>query len=148
MGETALRRTPLYDEHRALGARMVPFAGWEMPVQYAGILEEARAVRRSMGLFDISHMGRVRIHGPGALALLQFVTTNDVAGLASGAGHYSLLTNPAGGIIDDIIVYRLSDDDFQVVINASNTARDLAWLAEHAGRDVTIDDRTEQTAMI
>src|SRR5258708_3672747 len=102
----SLSRTPLYDAHKGCGARLVPFAGWEMPVQYAGILQEARAVRSSVGIFDISHMGRIRLAGPGALGLLQHLTSNDVSALESGRAQYSLLTNPAGGIIDDIIIYR------------------------------------------
>src|SRR2546423_14089247 len=106
MTDEKLRRTPLYALHKEIGARLVPFAGWEMPVQYAGILEESRAVRSGVGLFDISHMGRMSVRGPGALPLLQRVTSNDVAALQPGQAQYSLLTNPQGGIIDDIIVYR------------------------------------------
>jgi aminomethyltransferase len=143
-----LRRTPLYDEHKRLNARMVPFGGWDMPVQYAGILDESRAVRTAVGLFDISHMGRVGVSGPGALGFLQLVTSNDVSALGPGQAQYSLLTNPAGGVIDDIIVYRLGEGDFLVVINASNTSKDLAWFAENAAEDVEIQDRTAETAMI
>ena len=102
----APRRTPLYDAHVASGGRIVDFAGWELPVQYAGILDEARAVRRNCGLFDVSHMGRFAIGGPGALALLQRTTSNNVASLSDGRGQYSLLPNTNGGVIDDIIVYR------------------------------------------
>src|SRR5579872_4968532 len=105
MAESDLRVTPLFAIHKALDARLVPFAGWSMPVSYSGILEESRAVRTSVGLFDISHMGRVHIHGPGATALLQQLTCNDAAALGAGQAQYSLLTNPQGGIIDDIIVY-------------------------------------------
>jgi aminomethyltransferase len=148
MAEETLRRTPLYAVHMELGARLVPFAGWEMPVQYAGILEEARAVRAEAGLFDISHMGRVQVSGSGALALLQRLTTNDVASLAPGEAQYSLLTNPQGGIVDDIIVYRQGEDEFALVLNAGNTGKDLDWLHSHAGLEVTIADRTERTAMI
>lgn len=143
-----LRRTPLHEEHRRLNARMVPFGGWDMPVQYAGILEESRAVRTGVGLFDISHMGRVHVHGNGALLFLQQITSNDVASLDPGQAQYSLLTNPGGGIIDDIIVYRRGDADFLVVINASNTAKDLAWLSDNSEEDVEIDDHTAATAMI
>lgn len=143
-----LRRTPLYELHKELKARLVPFAGWEMPVQYAGILEETRAVRTSVGLFDISHMGRVHVSGPGAQAFLQRLTTNDVAALAPGQAHYSLLTNPQGGILDDIIVYRQAEGEFWVVINAGNTAKDLAWMRQHAGADTTLEDWTDRTAMI
>jgi aminomethyltransferase len=148
MKDELLRRTPLQDLHRALKARMVPFAGWEMPVQYAGILEEARAVRTGVGLFDISHMGRVDLTGPGALALLQRLTTNDAASLSPGQAQYSLLTNPQGGIIDDIIVYRAAETEYRVVTNAGNTAKDLTWIRDHAGGDVAVEDWTERTAMI
>src|ERR1044071_80354 len=102
-----MRKTPLYDVHGEHKARIVDFAGWAMPVQYTGILEESRAVRTGVGLFDIGHMGRAHMAGPGALALLQRLTSNDVAALAPGQAQYSLLTNPNGGIIDDIIVYRV-----------------------------------------
>ena len=118
MPETQLRRTHLYSSHVDLMGRMVPFAGWEMPVQYAGILEESRAVRSRCGMFDIGHMGRVVLRGAGAQDLLQRLTTNDVARLAPGSAHYSLLTNPQGGIVDDIIVYCRAESDYLVVINA------------------------------
>jgi glycine cleavage system T protein len=144
----SLRRTPLYEEHKRLNARMVPFGGWDMPVQYAGILEESRAVRTGVGLFDISHMGRVWVSGAKALGFLQEVTSNDVAALAPGQAQYSLLTNPAGGIVDDIIVYRKGAEDFLVVINAGNTAKDLAWFADNAEESVEIQDQTADTAMI
>lgn len=143
-----LRKTPLYEEHKRLNGRMVPFGGWDMPVQYAGILEESRAVRTGVGLFDISHMGRVRVSGTGALGFLQRITSNDVSALGPGQAQYSLLTNPAGGIIDDIIVYRRGDNDFLVVINAGNTPKDLAWFSENSGEEVEIADMTAATAMI
>jgi len=143
-----MRRTPLYDSHKALGARIVPFAGWEMPVSYAGILEEARAVRTAVGLFDISHMGRLIVQGGSALDLLQRTTTNDVASLSPGQAQYSLIPNPQGGIVDDIIVYRNAADSFTIVLNASNTAKDIAWFKAHAPASVTFTDFTESTAMI
>ncbi len=148
MTEQTLKRTPLYETHKRLKSRLVPFAGWEMPVQYSGILEESRAVRNAVGLFDISHMGRVHIYGKGALALLQSVTSNNVDALGPGQAQYSLLTNPSGGIIDDIIVYRKDQEDFLVVINASNTDKDLRWIRVHAPDTVTMEDHTEQTSMI
>jgi aminomethyltransferase len=147
MTEQTLKRTPLYETHRRLKSRLVPFAGWEMPVQYTGILEESRAVRNAVGLFDISHMGRVHICGKGSLPLLQTVTSNNVEALKPGQAQYSLLTNPTGGIIDDII-YRKDQEDFLVVINASNTDKDLNWIREHAPEPVVIENHTEQTAMI
>jgi aminomethyltransferase len=143
-----LRRTPLYEEHKRLEARMVDFGGWSMPVQYNGILDESRDVRTRAGIFDISHMGRIRVRGREALGALQRLTSNDVAALGPGQAQYSLLTNPSGGIIDDIIVYRNGDNDFLVVINASNTAKDIAWISENSGPNVEIDDHTAATAMV
>lgn len=130
-----LRETALRSRHEALGARMIPFAGWLMPVQYAGILEEHRAVRSAAGLFDLGHMGRVRVSGPDALAFLQYTTTNNVAALEPGDAQYSLLPNEEGGVIDDIIVYRLKrEPGYFVVINAANHDKDLAWLAKQRER--------------
>jgi aminomethyltransferase len=148
-----LRRTPLYERHRVLGARLVPFAGWEMPVQYAGILVEHRTVRGAAGLFDLGHMGQVDVHGPDALPFLQAVTTNDVSLLAPGQAQYSLLPNERGGVIDDIIVYRRPDGDgYMVVVNASNRAKDGAWLLAQRGQradlDVSVADISDQTGMI
>ncbi len=148
MTEATLQRTPLYEAHRRAGARLVPFAGWEMPVQYSGILDESRAVRNNAGIFDISHMGRVHFHGPGSMELLDRLTPNDVRGLAPWNAQYSLLTNPDGGIIDDIIIYRLKDEEFAVVVNASNTPKDLDWIRQHASPGTVIDEYTERTAMI
>jgi aminomethyltransferase len=145
-----LRRTPLYDVHRAAGARMVPFAGWEMPVQYSGIMEEHKAVRMRAGLFDVSHMGEVDLAGPGALALIQRLVTNDVGRLAVGQALYSPMCTPEGGIMDDLLVYRLRDAQFMLVVNAANTQADLAWIHGHAGAraDVTITDRTADIALL
>lgn len=142
------RRTPLYDAHVGCRARIVDFAGWDMPVFYTGILEEARAVRTSVGLFDVSHMGRVRISGADATDYLQKLTSNDVAALRPSEAQYSLLMHPSGGIIDDIIVYREASDAYMVVINAGNAAKDLAWMEVQANGDVSIDDRSAETAMI
>jgi aminomethyltransferase len=129
---TALRHTPLHECHLELGARMVEFAGWDMPVQYAGVIEEHRAVRTAAGLFDVSHMGEVRVRGAGAERLLQRLTPNDVAQLAAGRAHYSGLLTERGTYVDDLLVYRLAADDFLAVVNASNAATDLAWMREHA----------------
>ena len=123
MPDETLRTTSLYESHRDAGGRMVPFAGWEMPVQYTGILEECRAVRFAAGIFDISHMGRVHIMGPHAESLLDQLTPNDVRGLAPGRAHYSLLTNPEGGIIDDIIIYRLGESELQTREAEAETLR-------------------------
>ena len=154
----ALRRTPLYDCHRELGARMVGFAGWEMPVQYTGVIEEHRAVRGAAGLFDVSHMGEVRVHGAGAERFLQRLTPNDVAQLVPGRAHYSGLLTDRGTYVDDLLIYRLAADDFLVVVNASNAAGDLAWIREHAPdpegaegaapADLEIDDQGDRFALL
>ena len=125
-----LRRTPLFERHAALGARLVPFAGWEMPVQYTGIGEEHRAVRTSAGVFDVSHMGQLRLAGEGARAYLQARLTNDLDRIDDGHAQYTLLTNEEGGIVDDLIAYRRADDDYLLVVNASNVAADHAALPE------------------
>lgn len=148
-----IRRTPLYDRHVALGARMIPFAGWMMPVQYAGIIHEHRVVRTYAGLFDLGHMGQVEVTGNDALAFLQFVATNDVAKLQPGQAQYALLTNERGGVVDDIIIYRPSDGSgFFVCVNASNKDKDVAWLRHWAGERtdlvVSIEDVSDQTGMI
>jgi aminomethyltransferase len=145
-----LRRTPLYDRHAALGARLVPFAGWEMPVQYeAGIRAEHLAVRRQAGLFDVSHMGQIETSGPDAEVFLQRMLSNDVTRLREGGAQYSLLCREDGGVLDDLFSYRLEDGRFLTVTNASNHERDHAWLAEHAdGYDVTVYDAAGDYAML
>jgi aminomethyltransferase len=149
-----LKQTALADRHKALGARMVPFAGWEMPVQYEGILAEHKAVREAAGLFDLGHMGQVEISGPDALAFLQYSTTNDVSGLEPGQAKYGLLPNDAGGVVDDIIVYRNPEgvDGYMVCVNAANKDKDVARWNEVAARrddlDVTIIDRSPELGMI
>jgi len=125
-----LRRTPLFERHAALGARLVPFAGWEMPVQYAGIGDEHRAVRTTAGVFDVSHMGQLRLAGEGAREYLQARLTNDLDRIADGHAQYTLLTNDAGGIVDDLIAYRREEDDYLLVVNASNVDADHAALSE------------------
>jgi aminomethyltransferase len=125
-----LRRTPLFERHAALGARLVPFAGWEMPVQYTGIGEEHRAVRTRAGVFDVSHMGQLRLAGEGAREYLQARLTNDLDRIDDGHAQYTLLTNEEGGIVDDLIAYRRGGDDYLLVVNASNVAADHAALPE------------------
>jgi aminomethyltransferase len=147
-GAPPLKRTPLYEAHRARGARMVPFGGWEMPVQYAGIIEEHRAVRTRAGLFDVSHMGEVELAGPGALPLAQRLVTNDVGRLAIGRALYTPMCTPQGGIIDDLLVYRLGEEHLMLVLNAANTEEDLAWIRSHAGEDVRVLDRTAEIALL
>jgi aminomethyltransferase len=148
-----LRETPLRERHEALGARLIPFAGWLMPVQYSGIMDEHRVVRTAAGLFDLGHMGQVRVTGPDALAFLQYVTTNDVSVLEPGDAQYSLLPNETGGVIDDIIVYRLPDKPgYFVVINAANHDKDVDWLQRNAALrsdlDVDVADVSDEVGMI
>lgn len=127
---------------------MVDFAGWDMPVLYTGILEEARAVRTHVGLFDISHMGRIRLSGAGSTSTLQHLTSNDVSALNPSEAQYSLLMNPSGGVIDDIIVYREAEEAYWIVINASNAEKDILWIQEHLEGSAVLEDWSERTAMI
>ena len=145
--EAPLKQTPLNAAHRALGAKMVPFGGWDMPVQYRGILEEHRAVRSPAGLFDVSHMGEVEFRGAGALAALQRLTSNDVSRLQIGQVQYSALTTEAGTFVDDLTVYRLADDHYLVTLNASNIEKDVRWMREHA-TGVEIIDRSDETGLV
>jgi len=154
---TTLRKTALADRHVQLGARMVPFAGWLMPVQYSGILREHQAVRSAAGLFDLGHMGQIEVSGPDALEYLQRVTSNDVARLGPGHAQYALLTNPSGGVVDDIIIYRgpssePSTSDYMVVVNASNREKDIDWLkerlAERTDLDARVADVSDRLGMI
>jgi len=151
--ETEVLYTPLYDRHVALGARLIPFAGWMMPVQYAGILHEHRLVRTKAGLFDLGHMGQVEVTGPDSLAFMQFVASNDIAVLEPGKAIYALLTNEDGGVVDDIIVYRPNEGEgYFVCVNASNKDKDVAWMqrwaAERDDLDVTVTDISDKTGMI
>jgi aminomethyltransferase len=143
-----LRRTPLYDRHVAAGARLVPFAGWEMPVQYTGVIEEHRAVRTDAGVFDVSHMGELEVEGPRALELLQAMLSNDIARLEVGDAQYTLLTNDDGGIIDDLIVYRTEACRYVLVVNASNRETGFAWLVEHELRGSDVRDVSDEYALL
>src|SRR3954464_11722600 len=144
-----LRRTPLYDRHQAAGARLVPFAGWEMPVQYEGIRQEHIEVRTGMGVFDVSHMGEIETSGPGAEAFLQRVLSNDVSKLQVGGAQYSVLCREDGGVLDDLFTYRLDDKSYLTVTNASNHERDLAWFRDHSGDfDVELHDALDDYAML
>src|SRR5215211_4811925 len=148
-GTETLKRTPLHDRHVAAGARLVPFAGWEMPVQYEGIRAEHMAVRERVGVFDVSHMGEVETSGPGAEALLQRLLSNDVAKIAERGAQYSVLCNAHGGVLDDLFTYRLGPDRFLTVTYASNHESDLAWFERHAGgHDATVRDRIADYAML
>ncbi|HSD75808.1 MAG TPA: glycine cleavage system protein T, partial [Solirubrobacteraceae bacterium] len=136
-----LRRTPLHDRHVAAGARLVGFAGWEMPVQYAGIRQEHRAVRERFGVFDVSHMGEIETAGRQAADLLQRLLSNDVAALKVGGAQYGVLCREDGGVLDDLFTYRLEADRFLTVTNAANHEKDLAWFRRHAaGFDATVVD--------
>jgi aminomethyltransferase len=126
-----LKKTPLHARHRALGARMVEFGGWDMPVEYSGIADEHMAVRTRAGLFDVSHMGEIEIAGPDALAAVQRITSNDASRLAVSQVQYSALTTPEGTFVDDVLTYRLADDHFLLVVNASNIMKDFRWITEH-----------------
>ena len=147
----ALSRTSLYETHTSLNARMVPFAGWDMPVQYTGILAETRAVRSNAGLFDVSHMGRLDISGPQAGPFLDWIVTANASDLRQNRARYALICNEDGGIIDDTVFYRRSEDRYLLVCNASNRQYVVPWLMRWAGErfpDTTIEDNTEATAMI
>jgi aminomethyltransferase len=148
--ETTLRRTALFDSHRAAGARLVPFAGWEMPVQYEGVREEHIAVRRAAGVFDVSHMGQIETRGAGAAALLQRLLSNDVTRLGEGGAQYSVLCRADGGVLDDLFTYRLGPERYLTVTNASNHDRDLAWFEEHAADapEAEVVDRHADFAML
>lgn len=125
-----LKKTPLYEIHKSMGARLVPFAGWEMPVQYSGVMDEHKSVREAAGLFDVSHMGEIDVKGKEALHFIQKVTTNDASRLDAGQAQYSLICYPDGGIVDDTIVYKFDDEHYMLCINASNTDKDWNWLKE------------------
>lgn len=147
---TDLKRTSLYHTHRSAGATLVPFAGWEMPVSYVGTVAEVAAVRTAAGLFDVSHMGEATVKGPGALAFIQRVTTNDAGRLTPGRAQYSLLLNEAGGVIDDVIVYCRAADDYFFVLNAGCKDKDWAWLQSQAAgpEDAALSDVSDRTALI
>lgn len=142
-----LKRTAFYDRHVHLGGKIVEFAGFEMPVQYAGIVEEHKCVRDHVGVFDVSHMGEVAIHGGGALAFVQSITVNDASKLTPGKVQYSAMCYPDGGIVDDLLVYHMGDY-YMLVINAANTAKDIAWMQQHLGSDVTLVDRSDATSLL
>jgi aminomethyltransferase len=144
-----LRHSPLDERHRAAGAKLVPFAGWEMPIQYAGISAEHRAVRSDVGVFDVSHMGQIATRGPGALALVQRLLSNDLRRLPEGGAQYSVLCAPDGGVLDDLFTYRLAEAHFLTVTNAANHERDLAWFRQHAQEfDVDVLDCRDAFAML
>ena len=142
------KRTPLYENHVMLGGKIVPFAGCMLPVQYSGVIAEHMAVRSKAGIFDVSHMGEVLFTGPDALANLQRLLSNDFRGMADGRVRYSLLCNDAGGIVDDLIVYRYSDEKYLAVVNAANREKDVAWMRERISGDVVMEDISDDVAQI
>ena len=144
----SLQHTPLHDLHVARGAKMVDFGGWHMPLQYEGILAEHKAVREAVGLFDVSHMGEIDFTGPGALAAVQRLITNDAAKLVDGRAMYTCVCYPDGGIVDDCIVYRRGPEDYRIVVNAANIAKDFAFFVQHAGKLCDIADHSDDYALI
>ncbi len=145
---TELKRTPLHDVHVELGAKMVPFAGFEMPVQYTGVTDEHLCVREKVGVFDVSHMGEFLVQGPEALDLLQRVTSNDVSKLVDGKVQYSCLPNEDGGIVDDLLVYRIKADEYLLVVNASNLEKDWNWINSHNKFDAKLTNLSDDYALL
>jgi aminomethyltransferase len=143
-----LLRTPLYDRHVALGARLVPFAGWEMPVQYEGVIPEHLAVRNDCGVFDVSHMGELEVEGPGAREFLQSVLSNDLDRIGPGQAQYTLLTNEHGAIIDDLIVYERDPERFLLIVNASNREPDFSWLRDRDSSGADVRDVSDDYALL
>jgi aminomethyltransferase len=143
-----LRRTPLYERHVAAGARLVPFAGWEMPVQYEGVIPEHVAVRTAAGAFDVSHMGQLHVEGPAAETFLQSMLSNDLDRVGDGEAQYTLLTNERGGIVDDLIVYRMSHGHYLLVVNAGNREPAYAWLKEREARGTEVRDASDEYGLV
>ncbi|MGH7912547.1 MAG: glycine cleavage system aminomethyltransferase GcvT [Candidatus Dormibacteraceae bacterium] len=143
---TELNHTPLHERHQLAGARLVDFAGWEIPLQFTSVRAEEAAVREGAGLFDVSHMGRFEVHGAGAADFLQGLVTNDLRRIGDGQAQYNLLCDQSAGVLDDLVVYR--GEPWRVVVNAANREADLAWMTDHAPAGVTIQDRTQELALI
>ena len=142
------KKTVLYDTHVALGAKMIPFGGYIMPVQYTDILKEHMAVRTAVGLFDVSHMGEVTLKGPDALKNLNAILTNDFTNMKEGRCRYSPMCNADGGVVDDLIVYKMGENDYYIVVNAANREKDYAWIREHLAGDVVFEDIGDRVAQI
>ncbi len=143
-----LKRTPLYHVHKKLGARLIEFGGWEMPVQYSSIIDEHLTVRSNVGIFDVSHMGELEIRGPGSLSLIQKLIANDAAKLGDGQVLYTPMCTETGGIVDDLLVYRFAADRYMFVVNALNIEKDLEWIHGHSETGVEIEDRSDETALV
>lgn len=149
VSDTALKSTPLLSLHQQLNARLVPFAGWNMPIQYKGVIEEHRAVREAVGLFDVSHMGEVDIEGPGALDFLQYLVTHDVETMTDGSALYTVMCYEDGGVVDDLLIHRFSNDHYFLCVNAANTDKDFEWIAKHAEAfDVRVKNTSDETAQL
>ena len=144
----SLKRTPLFDCHKALNGKLVPFGGWEMPVQYSGLVDEHVAVRTKAGLFDVSHMGEIRVRGPKAFEVVQKITCNDVAALVDGRVQYSAFLTEKGTFVDDLLTYRIAADDYLLVVNASNTPKDVAWAKAHETDGASVTDESPDWAQI
>lgn len=147
-GSQILKRTPFYSLHHAHGARLIDFGGFEMPVQYSGIRQEHKAVREHVGIFDVSHMGEVRVTGSGALAFIQHITINDAAKLTTGQAQYTAMCYEDGGIVDDLLVYRLGDEEYMLVINAANREKDLAWMQKNNDAGATLQDISDDICLL
>ncbi|CCQ90002.1 Aminomethyltransferase [Nitrospina gracilis 3/211] len=146
---TPLKTTPLHAIHVRLGAKMVPFAGWDMPIQYKGVMDEHRTVRDGVGIFDVSHMGEVEVKGPQAKAFLQHLVTNDVEKMTDGGILYSLMCYENGGVVDDLLIHRFDDDHYFLCVNAANTDKDFDWIEQQTkGFDVTVENTSDQTAQL
>ena len=143
-----LKKTPLHGEHVRLGGKLIGFGGWDMPVQYSGIIDEHNTVRNALGVFDISHMGQFFVEGAGSGAWLNRMLTNNVERLSIGQGQYTLMLNEQGGVIDDLLIYRISDDDWFLVVNASMIDEDYAWLKAHLAEGVTLENKSDEFAGI
>ena len=142
------KRTPLYEVHKSLNAKFTEFGGWEMPLQYSSIVKEHLAVRTTAGLFDLSHMGEIDVQGQGANELVQKLSTNDVSRLTAGQVQYTLLCNESGGIVDDVLIYKHADNDYTLVVNAANTAKDLVWIKTHNNTEAAVNDSSADTTLI
>lgn len=143
-----VKKTPLYDVHLSLGARMMPFGGFDMPVQYSGIIDEHMAVRKAAGLFDVSHMGEVRVQGPHALEFIQHLITNDASKLYDGRVLYTVMCRPDGGIVDDLLVYRLGEEEYLLVVNAANIAKDYEWMESNNDVGADIENISDEIALL
>lgn len=143
-----MKRTPFYEFHKNAGAKIVPFAGYEMPVLYAGIMEEHNAVRNAVGVFDVSHMGEFYAKGIHALSFLQSITVNDVSKLTPGKAQYSAMCFDDGGIVDDLLIYMLAENSYMIVVNASNIEKDWEWMKKHCPPDVTFENKSDETALL